>query len=78
MDNESMSAARNTARLTMPIFWGEEEETETTTDKPIGDIPGYSMMDMDQNLLNVYVDYIHQNDDMHLDGGILDDAAWQV
>jgi hypothetical protein len=44
---------------------------------PIGDLPGYKITEVDQKLMDVYGDYIHQNDGSHLDGGILDDAAWQ-
>jgi hypothetical protein len=44
---------------------------------PIGDLPGATITDADRKLLEVYGDYIHQNDGTHLDGGIQDDAVWQ-
>jgi hypothetical protein len=44
---------------------------------PIGDLPGVTASDADRKLMEVYGDYIHQNDGSHLDGGIKDDAVWQ-
>ena len=44
---------------------------------PIGDLPGVNITDADRKLMEVYGDYIHQNDGTHLDGGIKDDAKWQ-
>jgi hypothetical protein len=45
---------------------------------PIGDLPGATILDADRKLLEVYGDYIHQNDGTHLDGCIKDDAVWQA
>jgi hypothetical protein len=53
----------------------EEEEVQDTT--PIGDLPGAVISEADLKLLDVYGDYIHQNDGTQLDGGVKDDGAWQ-
>ncbi len=45
---------------------------------PIGDLPGAVVSAADLKLMDVYGDYIHQNDGSHLDGGIVDDAVWQA
>jgi hypothetical protein len=56
---------------------GEEEDQEPSTTMPIGDLPGVTVTEADRKLMEVYDDYIHQNDGTHLDGGIKDDAMWQ-
>jgi hypothetical protein len=44
---------------------------------PVGDLPGATILPVDLMLMKVYGDYIHQNNDTHLDGGIEEDGAWQ-
>jgi hypothetical protein len=44
---------------------------------PIGDLHGVIVSDADQKLMEVYGDYIHQNDGSHLEGCTKDDAVWQ-
>ena len=51
---------------------GEEEE-----ERNVGDLPGATIAAADRLLDTVYGDYVHQNSDQHLDGGIADDALWQ-
>ena len=63
--------------LSQVVTPGEEEDQEGSTTMPIGDLPGATISDADRKLLEVYGDYIHQNDGTHLDGGIKDDAVWQ-
>ena len=55
----------------------DTEEQEGPTELPIGDLPGAVISEADRKLLDVYGNYIHQNDGSHLDGGIADDAEWQ-
>lgn len=44
----------------------------------MGDLPGATISEADLKLLEVYGDYIHQNDGSQLDGGIEDDLVWQA
>ncbi len=50
-----------------------QEEDIAHEDREKGDTPG-SPISMDE----VYGDHIHQNPGTHLNGGITDDALWQV
>ena len=43
-----------------------------------GGEPGYTLTPEDLRLQEVYEDWAHANPVTHLDGGIGDDAAWQV
>ncbi len=65
------------AMLSQVVTLGEEEDQEGSTPMPIGDLPDATISEADRKLLEVYGDYIHQNDGTHLDGGIKDDAIWQ-
>jgi hypothetical protein len=56
----------------------EEEEEEAPHNMPIGDLPSDVVTDADQKLLELYGEYIHQNDGSHLDGHIQDYAVWQA
>jgi hypothetical protein len=56
----------------------KEEEEEASKDMSIADILDVVISDADQKLMEVYVDYTHQNDGSHLDGGIKDDDVWQA
>jgi hypothetical protein len=76
LDGKSTCPARDVARFTMPESLGEKEEHEAMT-MPKGDLPGYEVTVTDLKLMDVYGDYIHQNDGSQLDGDIKDDAAWQ-
>jgi hypothetical protein len=42
-----------------------------------GNNPGYTMMDVDRKMKNVYGDRVHQNPGTHLNGDIADNAIWQ-
>jgi hypothetical protein len=65
--------------LTQTVSPGEDEDPpDASTNMPIGDLPGATISDADRKLLEVYGDYIGQNDGTHLDGGIKDDAVWQA
>jgi hypothetical protein len=39
----------------------------------IGDLPGYKISEADKKVMDVYGDYIHQNNGSHLDGNIQND-----
>ena len=43
----------------------------------VGDLPGKSLTDADDNILGVYQDWVHQNPGTHLDGKIEEDSKWQ-
>jgi hypothetical protein len=47
-----------------------EEEEEVQDVSPMGDLPGATISEADLKLLEVYGDYIHQNDGTHLDDGV--------
>ena len=48
LDDESTSAARDTARLIMPTSLGENKETDATANQmPIGDLPGYEITEVE-------------------------------
>ena len=51
--------------------------TTEQNELPIGDLPGYDITAVDRKLMEVYGDYVHQNDGAHLDGGVMDDDVWQ-
>ena len=77
--NETSTAKKDTAQLQSDDESGDEqEEIEVETVFPIGDLPGAEVSAADLKLMDVYGDYIHQNDGSHLDGGIKDDAVWQA
>jgi hypothetical protein len=42
---------------------------------PIGNLPGVTILPADLKLMEVYGDYIHQNDGTHMDGGIQEDGV---
>jgi hypothetical protein len=54
-----------------------EEEEAREESRENGDLPDYIQTDADQMMDAVYGDHIHQNDGMHLMGGISDNAIWQ-
>jgi hypothetical protein len=54
-----------------------EEEEAREESRENGDLPDYIPTDADRMLDAVYGDHIHQNNGMHLTGGISDDALWQ-
>ena len=43
----------------------------------VGNLPGESLADADDNILGVYQDLLHHNTEMHMDGGIEEDIKWQ-
>ena len=43
-----------------------------------GDEPGYNPTPEDLRLWEVYGEWVHASPVTHLDGGILDDPAWQA
>jgi hypothetical protein len=45
---------------------------------PIGDLPNASISEADRKLMEVYGDYIHQNDGSHLDRDMKEDYVWQL
>jgi hypothetical protein len=55
----------------------ETEEREEPAELPNRDLPGTAALAADIKLMNVYGDYIHQNDGMHLDGGIANNPMCQ-
>ena len=56
-----------------------EEEAETSTNIPMGDLPcSVIISDAERKLLEVCDNCVHQNGSTHLDdGGIKDSAVWQ-
>jgi hypothetical protein len=72
----SNSTARDTVPPTpfAPPTYLEEEVQDVT---PVGNLPGATILPVDLKLMKVYGDYIHQNDGLHLDGGVKEDGAWQ-
>ena len=40
-------------------------------------LPGYHITEADCCLDGIYGDHVHDNDGIHLDGGIEDDVTWQ-
>jgi hypothetical protein len=64
--------------LSQVVSLGEEEEDQdASTMMPIWDLLGTTVSDADRKVMEVYGNYIHQNDRSHLDGAIKDDAVWQ-
>jgi hypothetical protein len=53
------------------------EEIRATILDPGADLPGFTPVQADRLLDEVYGDHPHQNDGRHLDGGIEGDATWQ-
>ena len=43
-----------------------------------GELPGVCLMAADNALFGIYQDWVHQNTDIHLDGGIDEDGKWQA
>jgi hypothetical protein len=64
------------AELPTPDTPSDDKE-EVQEVSPVGALPGAIILDANLQLLKVYGDHIHQNDGMHLDGGIKDNGAWQ-
>jgi hypothetical protein len=54
-----------------------DEEKEVQDARPMGNLRGATISEVDLKLLEVNGDYIHQNYGTHLDGGIQDDGVWQ-
>jgi hypothetical protein len=72
----SNSTARDTV-LPTPFASPTNLEEEVQDITPVGNLPGATILPADLKLMKVYGDYIHQNDGLHLDGGVQDDGAWQ-
>ena len=53
------------------------EGDDNTHEREDGDVPGSSLLVVDQMMDKVYGDHVHQNPGAHLSGGIADDALWQ-
>jgi hypothetical protein len=55
----------------------EVDERPISRKDPGADLPGFEPAPVDQLLDDVYGDWPHHNDGRHLNGGVLEDAAWQ-
>jgi hypothetical protein len=77
--DETKSAKKDTAKFTSEEDPRDEtEDREEPVEFPNGDLPGAAILAADIKLMNVYGNYIHQNDGMHLDGGgITNNIKWQ-
>jgi hypothetical protein len=60
-----------------PFSPSADKEEEVLDVTPVGDLRGATILEADLKLMKVYGDYIHQNDGIHLDGGVQDGSVWQ-